>query len=246
MKQAGYVAGPEKSGAPNPAVPVTDPSQPVTVCLVGGKQIIRQGIALLLERNGVAVAGSVGEDELAEILADQEGAPPRVIVLILMSAGPFRAFYRLRDLLKGLSRAHPLVILTDKTSRSLVYAALRIGAKAYVDLDASCQELVKGITMAARGKVYLTPEAAELLAKDVSKSGQVALTGGPPKVELSPRELEIVQLLCEGLISREIAQQLHISAKTVENHRYHIYRKCEVDNVAGLIRHAIQHHLVSI
>ena len=65
-------------------------------------------------------------------------------------------------------------------------------------------------------------------------------------MDLSRREVEIVQLLCEGLSSREIARHLHIAAKTVENHRYNIYRKCEVDSIAGLMRHAIQDGLISI
>ena len=67
-----------------------------------------------------------------------------------------------------------------------------------------------------------------------------------PPSELTPREIEIVQLLCEGLSSKEIARHLHISAKTVENHRYNIYRKCEVDSIAALMRHAIQQGFVSI
>ena len=74
-------------------------------------------------------------------------------------------------------------------------------------------------------------------------------TGGTkrlPSVELSRREVEIVQLLCEGLSSKEIARRLHLSAKTVENHRYNIYRKCQVDSVATLMRYAIKHGLISI
>ena len=57
--------------------------------------------------------------------------------------------------------------------------------------------------------------------------------------------MEIVQFLCNGLSSKEIAKSLHLSTKTIENHRYNIYRKCEVESIAGLIRHAVQHGLVS-
>jgi DNA-binding CsgD family transcriptional regulator len=80
---------------------------------------------------------------------------------------------------------------------------------------------------------------------DLSTAEQTS-AARPPKVELSERETEIVHLLCEGLSSKEIARRLHISTKTLENHRYNIYRKCEVDGVAGLMRHAIQQGLVSI
>ena len=101
--------------------------------------------------------------------------------------------------------------------------------------------------MAISNKVYLASDAAELLVSDISSSGpEQASNTRLPSVELSGREVEIVQLLCEGLSSKEIGRRLHISAKTVENHRYNIYRKCEVDSIAGFMRHAIHNGLVTI
>ena len=58
--------------------------------------------------------------------------------------------------------------------------------------------------------------------------------------------MQVVQLLCEGLSSKEIAHQLHVSPKTIENHRCNIYRKWEVDSIAGLMRHAIRRGLVAV
>ncbi|MFW5841533.1 MAG: DNA-binding response regulator, partial [Planctomycetota bacterium] len=168
------------------------------------------------------------------------------VMLLIVSGGPFTTFHRINDTLSRTNRALPLVILSEQASRGQVYAALRIGAKAYVNLDAEPEELVKAISMASQGKVYLAPDAAELLVNDISVAIEPSSSPRLPSVELSRREIEVVQLLCEGLSSKEIARRLHISAKTVENHRYNIYRKCEVDSIAGLMRHAIQHGLVTI
>ena len=63
---------------------------------------------------------------------------------------------------------------------------------------------------------------------------------------LSPRETEVVELLCDGLSSKEIAHHLHLSPKTVENHRYNIYRKCHVESIAGLFRYAVHQGIVSL
>jgi len=217
------------------------------VCLVGGKRILRSAIGCLLESCGLQVARNyAGEGDLAGDLEDESAAPFDVVVLVLSGSGPFGAFRRIHDTLAKTDRAVPLVVLSEQASRGHVYAALRIGAKAYVNLDAEPSELVKAIEMASRDRVYLSPDAAELLVNDVSTAIEPDRTPRLHATGLSRREVEVVQLLCEGLSSKQIARHLHISAKTVENHRYNIYRKCEVDSIAGLMRHAIQQGLISI
>ena len=222
-------------------------SKHLRVCLVGGTQLVRTGIELLLRENGTTVS-EMYEDPVAleGALSTTETWKPHVIVLIPESAGPFLTFRYIHNLLKKTQHAVPLVILANKASRGQVYTALRLGAKAYLTLDANPRELVRAIEAAAENKVYLAPDVAELLAEDISNSAAPPARVRPPKANLSPRELEILQLLCEGHISKEIARQLHISHKTVDNHRYNIYRKCEVDNIALLVRHAIRHAMIPV
>ena len=100
--------------------------------------------------------------------------------------------------------------------------------------------------VAVVGRAYLSPVLAALVVGELTTAGESLTVKRLPHGELTRRELDIVQLLSDGLSSKQIAGRLHISAKTVENHRYNIYRKCAVDNIAGLIRHAIQHGMVSI
>jgi DNA-binding NarL/FixJ family response regulator len=216
------------------------------VGLIGGSKILRSSLVHLLAHEGLEVVSTYSDEtELSTALGEQESLGADVLVL-LISGGPFTTYHRIHDALNRTGHSVPLVILSEQASRGQVYAALRIGAKAYVNLDADPEELVKAIDMASQNKVYLAPDAAELLVNDISVA--IEPSGSPrlPSVELSRREIEVVQLLCEGLSSKEIARRLHISAKTVENHRYNIYRKCEVDSIAGLMRHAIQNGLVTI
>lgn len=100
--------------------------------------------------------------------------------------------------------------------------------------------------MAKDNKVYLSPDVAELVVNDISAMTAQDGAAKAPKIDPSRREVEVIELLCEGLSSKQIARHLHISAKTVENHRYNIYRKFNVDCLAGLMRHAIQQGLVTI
>ena len=223
-----------------------DYAQTIRLCLVGGKRILRSAMQQFFQAGGFDVSQVIEDDSqlghrLQNGLADETD-----VMLLIVSGGPFTTFHRINDTLSRTNRTLPMVVLSEHASRGQVYAALRIGAKAYVNLDAEPAELLKAIEMASKDKVYLAPDAAELLVNDISSAIEPTNSSRPPSVELSRREIEIVQLLCEGLSSKEIARRLHISAKTVENHRYNIYRKCEVDSIAGLMRHAIQHGMISI
>jgi DNA-binding NarL/FixJ family response regulator len=217
----------------------------VTICLIGGRRIVRRAVRDYLEHNDFHVANVIPEiGDLADWLDEPQKAAQ--VMVLLLAGGPFSTFHQIRDALEHTQSAVPLVVLSEQASRGQIYTALRIGAKAYVNLDAAPEELFKAIRMASKNKVYLAPEATELLVRDVSAAVEPNQSTRLPTVELSKREIEVVQLLCEGLSSKEIARRLHISAKTVENHRYNIYRKCEVDSIAGLMRHAIQRGMVSI
>ncbi len=237
--------------ASDPASSTTTSADPtsstIRLCLVGGKRILRIALERLLAGGQVAVCRSFADDAaLTEGLGAEPDGSFDVVLLILGGAGPFGSFRRIQDTLRQADRSVPMVVLSERASRGQIYAALRIGAKAYVNLDAEPADLVKAIEMASQERVYLAPDAAELLVNDVSTAIDPSGTARLPRMELSRREIEIIQLLCEGLSSKAIAKDLHISAKTVENHRYNIYRKCEVESIAGLMRHAIQQGLVSI
>lgn len=245
---ADKVAGSPSSRDAAGWVPSSSRDADVTnVCLVGGRQIFRCALGDMLAGRRLRVVRTFADEKaLAAEFESDADLHFDVLVLILSGVGPFGAFRRIHDALTRTENSIPLVVLSEQASRGQIYAALRIGAKAYVNLDAAPEELVKAIDMAAADRVYLAPDAAELLVNDVSTAIEPTAGARLPSTELSRREVEIVQLLCEGLSSREIARHLHISAKTVENHRYNIYRKCEVDSIAGLMRHAIQQGLVSI
>ena len=218
-----------------------------SVILVGGQRILRDGIGELLESRGIEVARRLAdEDGLAESLKGGGDCEYKAVVLVLSGTGAFGMLRRIHDTLDESQCAIPLVVLFEHAVRGQVYTALRIGARAYVNFDADPDELVKAIETAAGGKVYLAPDVAELLVNDISTAMEPSRHRRLPKTELTRREIEVVQLLCDGLGSKEIGRHLHISAKTAENHRYNIYRKCNVDSITALMRHAIRQGMISV
>jgi DNA-binding NarL/FixJ family response regulator len=243
-ENASFEEGTYTSGLFPSAEPL--PEQGVSACLVGGKRLVRMALEKYIESRGIPVTSTFADEEALAAALRENTPQPFGVIILLLSGGAFKAFHLINDVLQGPEAAIPLVVVTEQASRGQVYAALRIGAKAYVDLDAEPEELVRAIHMAAAGKVHLSPDAAQLLVDDITTATEPSHLPRLPSMQLSRREVEIVQLLCEGLSSKEVGRRLHISPKTVENHRYNIYRKCEVESIAGLMRHAIQHGLVTV
>ena len=224
----------------------TSNAAPIRVCIISGRRLIRVVLTEFLAKRGIAVYGNVLDcGDLAALL--RQGGERRCDAVILAIAGMDGCSYAIvRDTLE-LTGMVPLVVLADSANRGDVYTALRAGAKAFASSNSEPEELIRAIEMASQGRVYLAPDVAELVVHDISVA---AMSGGKPKLptdcKLSVREMEIIQMLCEGLSSKAIARGLHISLRTVENHRHNIYLKCQVDNIASLFRYAIRNAVVAI
>ncbi len=212
------------------------------VCMVGGKRMVRRAMADLLGKHGLTVRHSLSDSEsLADALSR---LACDVMILMLGPAGPAIMSRQVRELVQAAEKSEtplPLVVLFEKAGPARTRAAMQAGAVACVHLDAEPEELVRAISHAA-GKSGHAGRTGKQSAPEMEPLR--AMSHSP--ADLSGREVEVIRVLCEGLSSKEIARRLHISAKTVENHRYNIYRKCGVDSIAGLMRYAIQHGLATI
>ena len=137
-----------------------------------------------------------------------------------------------------------VVALSIHRDRRFVTHMLRAGAAGYVLKGCSFEELVRAIRAAAAGQVYLTPEVASALAEgygDALASGRDFKRGG-----LSPREREVLQLLAEGLNTKQTAARLGIQPKTVSVHRHRIMRKLGVESAAEMVRWAIRDGITTL
>ena len=216
------------------------------LCLAGGRRLVREGLKRLLESQGLRSVDTLADEAALQRRLACEGDAGVDVIVLLLCHEPFAAGHRIAHLLSAAPRCPALVVVGEATSRCLVYAALRAGAKAYVSLDGGPQELLRAIRTAAENKAYLSPAAADLLVADISEATDSQAGPRLMAVDLSRREEQIVQLLCDGLTSKEAGRRLHISAKTVENHRHNVYRKWGVDGLAGLMRCAVRQGLISL
>lgn len=131
-----------------------------------------------------------------------------------------------------------VLILSMHDDERYLFEALKAGASGYVLKAQADTDLLAAIRAVERGEPFLTPAAQRTLIKDVLERG------GSSEEELTPREEEIVKLVAEAHTTREIAELLHLSEKTVENHRANAMRKLGMRDRVELVRYAIRRGLI--
>lgn len=212
---------------------MTDPGA-ITIVLADDHAVVRSGLRLLLEREGLEVLAEAGDADAA--LRSVLGHKPSVLVLDLNMPGAptsLEAIPRVADISPGTR----VVILTMQEDPVFAREALRAGAAGYVLKEAADTELVEAVRRAAAGETYLNPRLGAALA---------AAPAGPegPPDDLTPRELEVLRLVALGHTNPEIAGQLYLSVRTVESHRARIGQKLRLSTRAELVRYALDHGLL--
>lgn len=136
-----------------------------------------------------------------------------------------------------------VVILSMHANEEYVRQALRAGASGYLLKDAAPAELDLALRAVARGQKYLSPAISQGVVQD-SLAKTPADREEAPDQRLTARQREILQLLAEGLSTKQIAVRLNVSVKTVETHRADLMKRLGIHDLAGLVRYALRHGLV--
>lgn len=205
------------------------------VFIVDDHPIVRQGLALLINREpDLAVCGDA--EEAASALGRIQELRPDVIVVDISLNGPDGL-----DLLKNIRAldAHLPVLMLSMLDETL-YAerALRAGASGYIMKQEATERLLGAIRRILGGEIYLSERMANRMLHRFAGGNQADPQS--PIAELTDRELEVFRLIGEGHGTRQIAEELHISVKTVESYQAHIKVKLSLKNARELVQRAIQ------
>ncbi len=210
----------------------------IKILVVDDHAIMRDGIrALLSLHNDLEIVGEASEGKEA-IEKVQELGPDVVIMDVAMPGmDGLEATRRIR-------KKNPKVkvlVLTQHDNREYILSAIKAGTSGYVPKRAVGAELVSAIRAVNKGESFLYPSAAAALIEDYLRQAEEE-----PYDRLTDREREILKLIAEGHTSREIAEMLFISLKTVLGHRTKILQKLDIHNRTELIKYALHKGLVSI
>ncbi len=207
----------------------------IKIIIVDDHPIVQQGLSELINHEKDMTVCGLAEDayEAMEII----GALEPDLAIVDISLKETNGI----ELIKDIKVQYPnLAVLTLSMHDESLYAerALRAGAKGYIMKQRATDDVVGAIRKVLNGQVYVSDRMA---AKMVRK-----LVGGKPEVGASPvdclsdRELEVFLLIGQGYGTRQIAEQLHLSVKTIETYRSHIKEKLNLNDAAELLRYAIQ------
>jgi DNA-binding NarL/FixJ family response regulator len=206
----------------------------VRVLIADDHGIVRSGIRLLLERQAdIEVVAEAADGAEARELAVRE-RPDLAILDVKMPK--LTGLQATREIKRQAPEVSVLILSMHDDERYL-FEALKAGASGYVLKAQADTDLLAAIRAVERGEPFLTPEAQRTLIKDV-------LARGSSGEELTPREEEIVKLVAEAHTTKQIAELLHLSEKTVENHRANAMRKLGMRDRVELVRYAIRRGLI--
>jgi DNA-binding NarL/FixJ family response regulator len=206
-----------------------------TVFIVDDHPIVRQGLALLINREpDLAVCGDA--EEAASALRLIEELKPDLVIVDISLNGPDGL-----DLLKDIrARDQSLPVLILSMLDELLYAerGLRAGANGYIMKQQATEQVLIAIRRILDGEIYVSERMA-------NKMLHLFVGGSPaepssPVADLTDRELEVFRLIGGGHGTRQIAEELHLSVKTVESYQAHIKEKLLLKNGRELVQRAIQ------
>ena len=208
----------------------------IAVLLADDHAIVRQGLRLLVEADGdIEIVGEARTGREA-VQMTQELHPEIVVMDIAMPQ--LNGIQATRQILKAFP-ATKVLILSAHSDPEYVEQVVKEGAMGYVVKQASGEVVAKAIRELHKGKTFFIPSIAKRLNEDYQKSpGEVGLRK-KHGIQLTSREAELLQLIAEGHVNKQIASELAISIKTVEKHRQHLMEKLHIHDIAGLTRFAI-------
>ena len=206
-----------------------------TILLVDDHPIVRQGLDEMIDQQpDVCVCGTA--EDVHKALDSVEKYKPDLVIADISLKGSNGI-----ELLKNIKIRYPrmLVLVLSMHDESL-YAvrALRAGAAGYIMKQEATEKVLTAIRQVLQGEIYLSERMEKKMMHQLV-GGRTARTGSPIE-DLSDRELEVFGLIGQGHGTRQIAEELHLSIKTIESHRAHIKEKLNLKNATELVQHAIQ------
>ena len=221
-------------------------TKPVRIMIVDDHNLVRAGfISLLKNLSGIHVVAEAGEGyEALRLIKEKK---PDIVLLDISMPG-----LNGLEVAERVNKEFPevrIIFLSMYLNEEYVMQAIRNGAAGYLLKDSKTEELELAIRSVARGETYLSPPVSKQVIEDyinrLDKTRPVKHESGGYE-RLTPRQIEVVQLITEGCRTKEIAYRLNVSIKTVDAHRTQIMQRLDIHDIAGLVRYAIRMGIVKI
>lgn len=210
-------------------------SQPIRVLVVDDHAMVRRGLVSYLEtEDDIAVVGEASDG--AEAIRLCEALRPHVVLMDLVMENT-DGITATREI-KAKFPDTQVIILTSFVDEKLIFPALEAGALSYLLKTTTAEEIVRAIRAAQQSQSIIEPKVASRMVSRIQSAAK------PPHADLTPRELEVLRLIGEGLTNQEIADTLFIGIKTVKTHVSNILSKLGVQDRTQAAVYAHRNNLV--
>jgi DNA-binding NarL/FixJ family response regulator len=213
----------------------------IKVLIADDHTVVRQGLRALLEAEpDITVVGEAEDGRQAVRLAVKL-APEVVVIDVAM------------PLLNGLEATHQIIkeapntrvlVLSSYSDDEYVRRVTEAGAAGYLLKQTAAADLIRAIREARNGNAYFSPAISKRLLENYRAAFLKGPSVGTRVSRLTPREAEVLQLVAEGKVNKQISAELCVSVKTVEKHRQQVMNKLNIHDVAGLTRYAISKGII--
>lgn len=212
----------------------------IKIVLVDDEVLFRKGISFLLQRESnieIVFEASDGEELISYL--NKTAAKPDIIIMDLKM--PVLNGVEATKIIRKIFPEIKIIALTSYDTKSFIANMIQVGAVAYLIKNTTPKALLHTIDQVAKKGFYYNENVLETIKETIlsSKKPKSNLETG----FLSPREIEILQLICQQKTTAEIAEELFLSPRTVEGHRNNLLLKTESRNIAGLVVYAIQNEI---
>ena len=208
---------------------------PTRVLIADDHALVRGGIRALVEKiDGVVVVGEAGKGKEALELVKELKPTLMLLDITMPEGGGFEVLGQVRKNFPEIR----VIVLTVHEAREYAIRALREGAAGFLPKSAASTDLEQAIRTVIRGEVYTSQKTIIDVVRGTTKNDLLDT--------LSPRQREVLRMIAEGLTTKQIAQVLEISVKTVESHRPQLMERLDIHDVAGLVRYAISVGLIDV
>jgi len=206
------------------------------VLLAIGHRLYREALReVIVPRFGVEIVGETNNGRQA--LRQATALSPDLVILELglQELNGAEIIRQLRIESPGL----PVIAVSAHSDHPLVMRVLQAGARAFVVADGGLDDLQRAVEASLEGRMFLSPELQATIARSLSEPASLVSV-------LTPREIEVLQLIAEGKSTRGVAETLSVSPKTIETHRKHIMSKLHLYSIAELTKYAIREGITTV
>lgn len=218
-------------------------SNPIRIILADDHEIFRDGFkAMIKKQPSVDIIGEAANGE--ELVELTRKLKPDVVVtdIKMPKMDGLQAT-------KILSEEFPdmgIVALSMIDEETLIVDMMEAGAKGYLLKNAHKNEIVEAIKSVNEGSIYYCDGASAKLTRMIAKSDKIPFNKKGSKPDLSQKEIDVILLICQEKTNKEIADELHLSIRTIEGYRDRIFEKIGAKNSAGVVIYAIRNRIYNI